>query len=84
MRRLRPLLLLPLLALLPGCEAVVLAPAGDIAAQQRDLLVMSVVLMLIIIIPVMILTVFFAWKYRESNKEARYEPDWDHSTIWSW
>jgi len=87
-RRLRPLLLLPLLALLPGCEAVVLAPAGDIAAQQRDLLVMSVVLMLIIIIPVMILTVFFAWKYRESNKEARYEPDWDHSThlelvIWA-
>ena len=88
MRRLRPLLLLPLLALLPGCEAVVLSPAGDIAAQQRDLLVMSVVLMLIIIIPVMALTVFFAWKYRESNKEARYEPDWDHSThlelvIWA-
>ena len=37
MRRLRPLLLLPLLALLPGCAAVVLSPAGDIAAQQRDL-----------------------------------------------
>lgn len=88
MPRLRPLLLLPLLALLPGCEAVVLAPAGDIAAQQRDLLVMSVFLMLIIIIPVMALTVFFAWKYRESNREARYEPDWDHSThlelvIWA-
>ncbi len=88
MRRLRPLLLLPLLALLPGCEAVVLSPAGDIAAQQRDLLLMSVFLMLIIIIPVMALTVFFAWKYRESNREARYEPDWDHSThlelvIWA-
>ena len=88
MRRLRPLVLLPFLALLPGCEAVVLSPAGDIAMQQRDLLVMSVVLMLIIIIPVMALTVFFAWKYRESNQEARYEPDWDHSThlelvIWA-
>lgn len=88
MRRLRPLLLLPLLALLPGCEAVVLAPAGDIAAQQRDLLVWSVALMLIIVIPVMVMIVFFAWKYRESNREARYEPDWDHSThlelvIWA-
>ncbi|WP_433950433.1 ubiquinol oxidase subunit II [Brevundimonas bullata] len=88
MRRLRPLLLLPLMALMSGCEAVVLSPAGDIAAQQRDLLVWSVALMLIIIIPVMALTVFFAWKYRESNKEARYEPDWDHSThlelvIWA-
>ncbi len=88
MRRLRPLLLLPLLALLPGCEAVVLSPAGDIAAQQRDLLVWSVYLMLIIIVPVMALIIFFAIKYRASNDEARYEPDWDHSThlelvIWA-
>ncbi len=88
MRRLRPLLLLPLLALLPGCEAVVLSPAGDIAAQQRDLLVWSVVLMLIIIVPVVALIIFFAIQYRASNDEARYEPDWDHSThlelvIWA-
>jgi cytochrome o ubiquinol oxidase subunit 2 len=46
------------------------------------------VLMLLIIIPVMALTVWFAWKYRESNKQAEYEPDWHHSTrlelvIWA-
>jgi cytochrome o ubiquinol oxidase subunit II len=87
-RRLRPLLLLPLLAMLPGCEAVVLSPAGDIAAQQRDLLVWSVYLMLIIIVPVMALIIFFAIKYRASNKDAQYDPDWDHSThlelvIWA-
>ncbi|MFK0298674.1 ubiquinol oxidase subunit II [Brevundimonas sp. NPDC090276] len=81
-------MLLPLLALMSGCKAVVLSPAGDIAAQQRDLLVWSVALMLIIVIPVMAMIVFFAWKYRESNKENRYEPDWDHSThlelvIWT-
>ncbi|MCM8732025.1 ubiquinol oxidase subunit II [Hephaestia sp. GCM10023244] len=75
-------------ALLAGCSAVVLAPAGDVAAQQRDLLVISVVLMLLIIIPVMVLIVWFAWRYRESNKEATYAPDWDHSTklelvIWA-
>jgi len=80
--------LLPLLAFLGGCDAVVLNPAGDIAAQQRDLLVESTLLMLIIIVPVMIATVVFAWRYRASNKEARYEPEWDHSThlelvIWS-
>src|SRR3546814_12147395 len=44
--------------------------------------------MLLIIVPVMGLTFFFAWKYRASNKEATYKPDWDHSTqlelvIWS-
>ncbi|MCP1974727.1 cytochrome o ubiquinol oxidase subunit 2 [Bradyrhizobium elkanii] len=82
------LALLPFAALLGGCDFVVLAPAGDIAAQQRDLVVISTVLMLIIVLPVMALTVFFAWRYRQSNAAAPYEPEWDHSTqlelvIWS-
>jgi cytochrome o ubiquinol oxidase subunit 2 len=86
--RLRFLILFPLLAVLAGCEAGPLNPAGDVAMQQRNLLIESVVLMLVIIVPVMCLIVFFAWRYRQSNKEARYEPDWDHSThlelaIWS-
>lgn len=73
---------------LGGCNFVVLDPTGDIAAQQRDLLVISTALMLLIIIPVMALTIFFAWKYRASNKDARYEPEWSHSTqmelvIWA-
>ena len=79
---------MPLAASLGGCNFVVLAPTGDIAAQQRDLLVVSTLLMLLIIIPVMALTVFFAWKYRASNTKATYEPEWSHSTqmelvIWS-
>jgi len=37
-------------------------------------------LMLIIIIPVIVLTLLFAWRYRKNNTAARYEPDWDHST----
>jgi cytochrome o ubiquinol oxidase subunit 2 len=66
--------------LLGGCQAVVLSPSGSIAAEQRDLLVQSTGLMLLIIVPVMALTIFFAWHYRQSNKAATYEPDWDHST----
>ena len=70
---------LPLLAVLNvTCNAVVLSPAGDVAVQQRDLLIVSTLLMLIIILPVLGLTLFFAWRYRASNKSARYEPDWDH------
>ncbi|MGE4335658.1 MAG: ubiquinol oxidase subunit II, partial [Pigmentiphaga sp.] len=78
---LRILSLLPLAALLTGCKAVLLSPSGDIAMQQRDLIYISVALMLLVIIPVRILTVFFAWKYRASNAkvEADYDPDWDHS-----
>ncbi|MFV8817042.1 ubiquinol oxidase subunit II [Haliea sp. E17] len=75
-------------ALLSGCDAVVMSPSGDIAAQQADLIIWSTILMLIIIVPVIFLTLLFAWRYRESNKSATYKPDWDHSTklelvIWA-
>jgi cytochrome o ubiquinol oxidase subunit 2 len=67
---------------------VVMHPAGDIAAQQRDLIVVATVLMLLIIAPVITLTLLFAWRYRQSNTQAPYEPDWHHSTrlemvIWA-
>lgn len=83
----RWLLLLPL-ALLAGCNTVLMNPSGDIANQQGRLIVVSTVLMLIIIVPVIALTLFFAWRYRQSNKDAEYKPDWDHSTqlelaIWA-
>jgi len=74
----RGLPLLPLAAL-AGCNTVVMNPTGDIAKQQADLITISVVLMLIIIVPVMILTVLFAWRYRK-GANAKYTPDWDHST----
>ena len=67
-------------ALLAGCNTVVLNPSGDIAAQQGNLVVISTALMLLIIVPVIALTILFAWRYRKNNTEARYEPDWDHST----
>lgn len=70
----------PLLSLLAGCNTVVMNPSGDIAKQQAQLIIVSVVLMLLIIVPVLFLVVWFARKYRASNTEAAYEPDWDHST----
>jgi cytochrome o ubiquinol oxidase subunit II len=82
-------LALPLLAsLLSGCNAVVLSPSGDVAAQQRDLILVATVLMLLIVVPVMVLTGLFAWHYRHSNAKATYAPEWSHSTqlelvIWS-
>lgn len=80
-RRLLSLLALAAAVLaLAGCDLVVLAPAGDIAARQGDLIVIATVLMLIVIVPVIALTLLFAWRYRASNRAATYTPDWDHST----
>jgi cytochrome o ubiquinol oxidase subunit II len=84
----RSILLLTLMLALAGCDLVVMSPSGDVAAQQRDLIVISTVLMLIIIVPVICLTLYFAWHYRQSNTAAKYDPEWHHSTgleviIWS-
>jgi cytochrome o ubiquinol oxidase subunit 2 len=73
---------------LAGCNTVLLHPSGAVAAQQGHLIAQSTVLMLIIVIPVIALTVIFAWRYRQSNSQATYMPDWDHSTqlelvIWA-
>jgi cytochrome o ubiquinol oxidase subunit II len=76
----RGLVLAPLLAALAGCNTVVMNPSGDIAKQQADLITISVLLMLLIIVPVMILIAVFAWRYRKGNTEAKYDPEWDHST----
>ena len=70
---------------LGGCsQLVLLNPAGDVAAQQGHMVVTATLLMLIVIVPVIALTLLFAWKYRQgnpANTEADYEPDWHHSTT---
>jgi cytochrome o ubiquinol oxidase subunit 2 len=77
----RGLLLAPAMLLLAGCNTVLLNPSGDIANQQGRLIVVSTVLMLLIIVPVMFLIGYFAWRYRHSSEQAKaeYAPNWDHS-----
>ena len=70
-------MLIAALPLLSGCNAVLLSPSGDVALQQRNLIIISTVLMLLIIVPVILLTFLFAWRYRANNKAAlrsRMEP----------
>lgn len=87
-RAMRLVAALGLTGALSACNTVVLKPSGDVAQQQGDLVIVATLLMLLIVIPVMLAIVVFAWRYRASNKDAAYEPDWDHSTqlellIWA-
>jgi len=66
--------------LLTGCGTVIFNASGDVARQQGNLIVHSTLLMLLVIVPVLALTGFFAWRYRQSNRAATYKPEWDHST----
>lgn len=59
----------------------VLEPKGMIGEAESDLIITASLLMLIVVVPVLVLTWFFAWKYRASNKHADHHPDWEHNYI---
>ena len=67
--------------LLGGCNMEILSPKGDIGAQEKTLLFTATGLMLLVVIPVIIMVLTFAWKYRASNTKAEYQPKWAHSTA---
>jgi len=66
-------------ALLSGCHASLLEPTGRIAADEKQLIITSTLLMLIVVVPVIFMTLYFAWKYRASNTSATYTPNWSYS-----
>lgn len=59
----------------------VLNPTGYIGRQERDLIVTSTILMLIVVIPVFIMTLIILWKYRVGQPKAKYNPDSDHNVL---
>jgi cytochrome o ubiquinol oxidase subunit 2 len=66
----------------------VLDPQGPIAAAERTILLNATVIMLAVIVPVIVLTIAFAWWFRAGNRWARRLPDWAYSgpievTVWS-
>ncbi len=68
--------------LLAACDlrkSPVLDPKGPIALAERDLLFDAFFVMMLVIVPVIILTLLFAWKYRASNTAAKYAPTWANS-----
>ena len=65
-----------------------LDPVGQIGVDEKNLIITATLLMLLVVVPVILMTLVFAWKYRASNKNATYAPKWSHSTkievvIWT-
>lgn len=58
----------------------VLSGGGVVGAQESALIIHATLLMLIVIVPVLGLLFFFAWRYR-AGSGARYEPEWEHSAL---
>jgi len=55
----------------------VLNPKGTIALKEYKLILFCTWMMLIVVVPVLIITVVFAWKYRSDNPKSKYKPN-DH------
>jgi cytochrome o ubiquinol oxidase subunit II len=74
--------------LLASCNEGVLDPRGPVGKAERVILYDSTAIMLAVVIPVIVLTLAFAWWFRAKNSQARYRPDWEYSgriemIIWS-
>jgi cytochrome o ubiquinol oxidase subunit 2 len=62
-------------------NVALLNPKGLIALKERGLMITITLLMLIVVVPVFVMTFVIAWKYRESNTNATYTPEWDHNSV---
>lgn len=58
-----------------------LNPKGWVALRERDLMITATILMLLVVVPVFVLTVYIITKFRASNKKAEYRPDWDNNVL---
>jgi cytochrome o ubiquinol oxidase subunit II len=67
--------------LLGGCQLALLEPEGPIGAQEKLIIILATCLMLIVVVPVIAMTLAFAWRYRASNRNAAFTPDWAHSNA---
>jgi len=76
------LVLFSLPLLLTGCsKLIVLDSKGPIGQEETILIYKSIGAMLIVIVPVFIMTYLFVKRYRASNHDADYDPDFVHSTA---
>ena len=66
-----------LLLVTQGRDMPVLNTHGLIADQQRNLIILTTALGLLIVVPVFIMLFSIAWRYRASNTKAKYQPDFE-------
>lgn len=82
--------LLPALLSSSTCKAAtvsILHPASAVALSQRNLIFAALAMMLIVIVPVWVMTIWFPWRYRSGGDPSNYNPDvkeawWVETIIW--
>ena len=70
-----------LFALSKDHVVAIFQPKGVIAMAERNLIFTAFALMLIVVVPVYILTLFIALRYRAGNTKAKYTPTRDRDLL---
>ena len=65
--------------ILASCREGVLDPHGPVGQAELVILYDATAIMLAVVIPVIILTLAFAWWFRSGNKRATYRPNWEYA-----
>ena len=66
---------------LTSCQGGILDPKGQVGIDEKHLIIVSTLLMLIVVVPVIFMTLYFAWRYREGRENEVYTPKWAHSNA---
>src|SRR5690606_37461090 len=67
--------------LVNGAYIPVLDPSGEVAGHQRNIIIFTIILSLVVVLPVFTMLVIFAWNYRANKKNKKYTPDWDENNT---
>lgn len=70
------------LCALTGCSVAkmpILNPIGDVGAEELELLKLATIVMAVIVVPIMIGTLWVAWRYRAGGDKKGYDPEFDDS-----
>jgi cytochrome o ubiquinol oxidase subunit 2 len=65
--------------ILASCREGVLDPQGPVGQAERVILGDATAIMLAVVIPVILLTLAFAWWFRAGNRRATYRPHWEYA-----
>jgi cytochrome o ubiquinol oxidase subunit II len=65
--------------ILASCSEGVLDPRGPVGDAERVILGDATAIMLAVVVPVILLTLLFAWWFRAGNRRAKYRPDWEYA-----
>ena len=77
-------MMIGLTLLVSGCDFSYMStmdPVGPIGETERDITLLTILLMAFVFIPILGMTIAIAWRYRSTSTSSKYTPDWDHSWL---